>query len=75
MNGNAVVWNLPDLPLLENRGFSINVSLPITATIGTLYPVTMEFDSDGPDANPADNTSSTKVMAALQIYSPIVSNR
>ena len=70
VNGNNISWTFPDLPLLENRKFSIYATVPLSASIGSKYPVSVAMDSDGPEANLADNTDAAQVWAALQNYLP-----
>jgi hypothetical protein len=71
-SGNDPVWSLPDLGLLDSRGFAVQVQVPSGAAIGTRYPVTITLASDGPEANPSDNTDAAEVMAARQVFLPII---
>ncbi len=71
ISGNNVVWRVPDLPLLESRSFVLYVRLPSSAPYGTRYPVVATLTSNGPEVNPSDNTDTTEVMAARQIFLPI----
>ncbi|NCT22359.1 hypothetical protein GW781_14550, partial [bacterium] len=70
--GNDVTWNLPDMGFLESHDFTLYVGVPSGATIGTRYPVTLTLASDGPEANTSDNTASAEVMAALQVFLPLI---
>jgi hypothetical protein len=72
INGNTVVWNLPDLDFLENRRFNLSVALPSDAFIGTRYPVTFELSLGGSEANPGDNTVLVEIMAAQQLFLPAI---
>lgn len=71
ISGNNVVWRVPDLPLLESRSFVLYVRLPSSAPYGTRYPVVATLTSNGPEVNPSDNTDTTEVMAARQIFLPL----
>lgn len=71
--GDTVTWNFPNLAFLEDRSFNLYVGLPGAAPIGTSYPITMNLTSDGPEANPADNGSTSEVISTYQLYLPIVS--
>jgi hypothetical protein len=73
LSGNDVVWSLPDLDLLDNQTFSLYVQVPFGATYGARYPVTLALASDGPEANAGDNTDSAEVMAARQVFLPLIS--
>jgi hypothetical protein len=72
VSGNKVVWNLPDLGFLESRGFTLYVRVPSGAGYGTRYPITLTLTSAGSEANPSDNTASAQVMAARQVFLPLV---
>jgi len=72
MSGNNVVWNLPDLGFLESRDFTLYVRVPSGADYGTRYPITLTLTLAGSEANPSDNTSSAQVMAARQVFLPLV---
>jgi len=72
VSGNNVVWSLPDLGFLESRDFTLYVGVPSGAAYGTRYPVTLTLTSAGPEANPPDNTASAQVMAARQVFLPLV---
>jgi hypothetical protein len=72
VNGNNISWSFPDLLLLENREFSIYTSIPVSASIGTKYPVAAALDSDGPEANPADNADGSQVWVSLQSNLPAI---
>ena len=72
VSGNDVVWSLPDLGFLESRGFTLYVQVPSGADYGTRYPITLTLTLAGSEANPSDNTSSAQVMAARQVFLPLV---
>jgi hypothetical protein len=72
VSGNKVVWNLPDLGFLESRDFTLYVRVPSGAGYGTRYPITLTLTSAGSEANPSDNTASAQVMAARQVFLPLV---
>jgi hypothetical protein len=72
VSANDLVWNLPDLSFLDSQGFALYVQVPSDAAYGTRYPVTLTLASDGPEANASDNTDSAEVMAARQIFLPLV---
>ncbi len=65
-----VVWQVPDLPLLEQRTFWLTVGIPENAEYGTRYPVSVEIGSQEPESAPEDNRSAQQVMAARQIHLP-----
>jgi uncharacterized repeat protein (TIGR01451 family) len=72
VSGNDVVWSLPDLGFLDSQDFALYVQVPSGAAYGTRYPMTLTMTSDGPEANTADNTDSAEVMAARQVFLPLV---
>lgn len=69
---NKVTWHLPDLNFLDHHQFTLYATVPSTATIGTRYPVTLTIAANESDANPSDNTANLEVMAAIQIFLPII---
>ena len=72
VSGNDVVWSLPDLGFLDSQDFTLYVQVPSGAAYGTRYPVTLTLTSDGPEANAGDNTNSAEVMAARQVFLPLI---
>lgn len=72
VSGNDVVWSLPDLDLLDSHNFTLYVQVPSGAAYGTRYPVTLTLTSDGPEANAGDNAASAEIMAARQMFWPLV---
>jgi len=72
VSGNDVVWSLPDLGFLDSHNFTLYIQVPSGAAYGTRYPVTLSMTSDGPEASAGNNTDSAEVMAARQVFLPIV---
>jgi len=72
VSGNDVVWSLPDMAFLENYEFTFDLHIPTDAVLGTHYPITMTLSANGTDANPADNTANADVMAAYQVFFPLI---
>jgi hypothetical protein len=72
VSGNGVVWNLPDLGLMEGGDFTLYVRVPSGADYGTRYPITLTLTSAGSEANPFDNTASAQVIAAWRVFLPLV---
>jgi len=72
VSGSDVVWSLPDLGFLEDFAFTLFVRLPSTAEYGTRYPITLTLTSAGTEAIPSDNTAIASVMAARQVFLPLV---
>ncbi len=72
VSGNDVVWSLPDLGFLDSRDFALYVQVPSAAAYGARYPITLTLTSVGPEANTADNTARAEVMAARQVFLPLV---
>jgi hypothetical protein len=70
ISGNTVTWNLPNMAFLDNQRFVLYLGIPAGAAIGTSYSLTIAFSSDGPEANPSNNTSSTEVVASHQLFLP-----
>jgi len=68
---HTVVWNLPDMDFLGEGSVLLRVAVP-SATIGTRYPVSWTLTSAGPEAKPSDNTATTEVMVARQVFLPLV---
>ena len=70
--GNLITWNLPDLSYLDKHQFALFVGVPGADAIGTRHPFTLTVAASGTDANPSDNTANLEVMAALQVYLPLI---
>lgn len=70
-SGITVVWNLSDMDFLGEGRVVLYTTVPST-TIGARYPVIWTLTSDGPEANRSDNTATTDVMVALQVFLPLV---
>ncbi|MEA3310474.1 MAG: hypothetical protein U9Q70_13330, partial [Chloroflexota bacterium] len=71
VSGGTIVWNLANLGFLGNGQVILHTTVP-SATIGTRYPVTWTISSAGSEYNSADNTITTEVMVAHQIFLPLV---
>lgn len=71
--GNLIVWNLPDISFLDRYQFTLYAGVPSTATIGTRYPVALAVAANETETNLNNNTANLEVMAALQVYLPLVS--
>jgi hypothetical protein len=72
VSGNDVVWHLPDLGTLDSLNFVFQVQVPSEAPYGTRYPVALTLTSDGPEANPADNSNRAEVTVTRQLFLPLV---
>lgn len=72
VSANDVIWSLPDLGFLDGEGFTLRVQVPPDAEYGTRYPVTLTLASDGPEAYLGDNTDTAEVIAARQVFLPLV---
>lgn len=72
VSGAQVIWNLPDLGFLEEVNFTLYVQVPPSAAYGTLYPIALSITSAELDPNPSDNTASAQVMAARQMFLPLI---
>jgi hypothetical protein len=74
VNGDELIWQLPDLSFLERISFRLTLGVPPAATPGDLFSVSFAIASDAADVNPADNEAAGEVMAAHQVYLPCVEN-
>ena len=72
VNGNDLVWSLPDLEFLDSYDFSLYLQVPSGAAYGTRYPVTLTLTSVGPEDSVSDNIANAGVMAARQVFLPLV---
>ncbi|MCX7670864.1 MAG: hypothetical protein N2439_12420 [Anaerolineae bacterium] len=72
ISGNQVSWRLPDMGLFDEHSFIAYIGVPAGAIYDTRYPITLTLTSDGPEANPMDNTATAQVMAARQIFLPLL---
>jgi hypothetical protein len=71
VSGNTVVWNLPDMGLFDSHNFVLYVQTPAGTNYGARYPVTLTLASNGPEVNPSNNTATTEVMVARQVFLPV----
>lgn len=72
VDGNTVTWNLPGLTFADAGQFSVYVSVPSDAVLGTMYDIGLAISSDGTDVDPANNTDSAQVMAAIKVFLPSI---
>lgn len=70
--GNTVTWDLPDLAFADTGEFTVFVSVPAEAVIGTLYDLELSISSDGTDVEPGNNTDSAQIMAAIKVFLPSI---
>ncbi len=68
----TAVWNLDDIDFLGSGRVVLQTDVP-SSTIGTRYPVTWTLASAGPEADMSNNTTTTEVMLAHQIFLPLIS--
>ncbi len=69
---NMVRWDLPEMKFLAEIRFNIILQVADVAEIGTLrYPILMRLNSPG-DVNPGDNLYFGEVMAATQLFMPVM---
>lgn len=71
VSGNTVVWNLPDMGLFDSHNFVLYVQTPAGTNYGARYPVALTLASNGPEVNPSNNTATTEVMVARQVFLPV----
>ena len=65
----TVNWNLPDLEFLAERRFRVTLQLPVSAAIGTSYPISFNLSING-EVNPTDNLYEAEVMVSHQLFMP-----
>ncbi len=70
---NIVVWNLPDMGLFDSHNFVLYVQTSAGTNYGSRFPVTLTLTSNGPEVNPSNNTATTEVMVARQVFLPVTS--
>jgi hypothetical protein len=70
--GNQITWDLPELGFLDPGQFVVYAGVPVSASIGALYPVGLELTQNETDVNPVDNSASLDVMAAVQVFLPLI---
>ena len=68
--GDSITWDVPDMHFLDQREFTVSVQVPASA-YGTAYPVSISLSTDGPEANPGDNSANTQVLVFHQLYLPM----
>lgn len=71
VNANLLTWQFPDLSYLDGGSFVLRLGVP-SSPFGTTYPVSITIATDGPEANPADNSDSAPVEIAFTTYMPIL---
>ncbi len=70
-SGSTLTWNLPDLGFQGGGQFLLWVRLPL-AGYGSRYPVALSVDSDGPEANPANNRDTVQLVIGRRTCLPLV---
>ena len=69
--GNQVEWNFGNLSLSGGGNFDLQVSVP-NDPLGTGYTSKLEINSDGPEADPDDDSTNVLIMIMEQIFLPSV---
>jgi hypothetical protein len=69
--GNIYTWNLSDLAGGAVQTVSVRVRVPVGATLGTLYPVDMSVSCSEVDSYTDNDTQTSQVMAARQLFLPL----
>ena len=69
--GNQVEWNFGNLALSGGGSFDLQVSVP-NDPLGTGYTSQLEISSDGPEADPDDDSTNVLIMIMEQIFLPSV---
>lgn len=72
INGQTIVWMLPNLGYLVSKNFMLDVQLPSDANYGDSYSISFELTSNSPEAIPSDNFGQTIVAVARQVFLPLV---
>jgi hypothetical protein len=70
--GDDVGWSLPEMSFLDSLDFTLYVRIPFGATAGDVYPLSFTLVSDGPEANPADNTDAVEIRVLSLVHLPLV---
>jgi hypothetical protein len=68
---NMVRWDLPEMKLFSEIRFNVILQVTDAAAIGKRYPLLMNLSSPG-DVNPEDNLYFGEVMAATQLFIPMM---
>jgi hypothetical protein len=70
VSGTVITWTLPSVAYYNKNGFSIYFQVPLGAEYGTRYGITGNLTSIGPEVNSSDNSFSTEIMIARQLFLP-----
>lgn len=70
VSGNQIVWEFGTLPLSAGGSFDLQVSIP-SAPLGTTYSSQLEINSDGPEADPDDDSILFDITTAELLFLPV----
>jgi hypothetical protein len=59
--------------LFDSHDFVLYVQIPAGADYGNRFPVTLTLASNGLETNLNNNTATTEVMVARQVFLPVTS--
>lgn len=71
IQGNTLIWQLPDLALWDSGEVTLQVQAP-TAPPGTRYPVTLTLSTVTDAAAPVQNSATIAVRLVAYTYLPII---
>jgi hypothetical protein len=72
INGQIIVWDLPDLGFSMERQFELTLQLPPDSTYGDSYTLGFSISARQLDADPSNNSISITIKVAKQIYMSII---
>ena len=71
VNGQTVIWTLPDLRLYDLHEFRLTLGVT-GGQLGDHYPVQFQLTATEADLTPADNAATAQVRAARALYLPLL---
>ena len=72
INGQVLIWNLPDLGFSFERQFELTVQLPPDSKYGDSYSIGLAISAEQLEANPSNNSTMVNIKVAKQIFMSII---
>ena len=72
VSADRVVWQPLALASLESRSFEVGFTSTPALPVGSRYPITVTLSTEGPEADPTDNSSISNIVVPWTLRMPEV---
>ncbi|HUS94950.1 MAG TPA: hypothetical protein VMZ24_07240 [Patescibacteria group bacterium] len=73
IDGNMISWNFSNMePFTETNQFDLYSTLPVTATIGATYPITLSVDLQLVESDSDNNHDLARVVVGQSLFLPLI---